>query len=122
MQARAASSPPLWNISDQRSNDLMSGFYRFLKSGLSKDEALRKAKMQFVDNSNQLAHPYFWAGFVPMGDMNSVEMAGPKKRNGLLLEYLGGLIVAIAFGVWFISRKKKTLEYKLKKKLTFSDY
>lgn len=91
----------LWNISDQRSNDLMSGFYRYLKSGLSKDEALRKAKMQFVNGADQLAHPYFWAGFVAMGDMAEVEMTEPGGIKNWMKWGLGMLFAAAAFGVWF---------------------
>ena len=91
----------LWNISDERSNDLMTAFYTELKKGASKDEALRHAKMQFVISKSNLAHPYFWAGFVPLGDMESVEFAAPGSFWGFPRWSLGLALVALLGGLVF---------------------
>lgn len=35
-----------------------------------KDEALRQAKLNYLKrNKGQAAHPFFWAGFIGIGDM-----------------------------------------------------
>jgi CHAT domain-containing protein len=63
----------LWSVSDATTKDLMLSFYRYLEKGLRKDSALRQAKLDYISQSNNLgAHPFYWAGFVPVGDMNSV--------------------------------------------------
>ena len=57
----------LWKIQDRSTAELMVGFYRSLKNGrLSKAEALRQSKLELIQKG-QLAHPYYWAGFVLMG-------------------------------------------------------
>jgi hypothetical protein len=44
-------------------------FYKELKSGLKKDEALRQAKIKYLNTANRTKlHPYYWAAFVPFGD------------------------------------------------------
>lgn len=93
----------LWNISDQRSNDLMAAFYRQLRDGKPKDAALRQAKMAFVGKNGQLAHPYFWAGFVPLGDMSAVEMAPPRFWSDFPV-LPAALVVLAGIGIAFRRR------------------
>jgi len=58
----------LWNVNDSATATLMESFYRNLRRGLTKSEALHRAKLSILHNS-QLSwrHPYFWAGFVLEG-------------------------------------------------------
>jgi CHAT domain-containing protein len=58
----------LWNIDDEATQQLMVAFYTHLKAGLSKAEALRAAE---IDVRKQHPNPYYWAGFVLMGDPGS---------------------------------------------------
>ena len=57
----------LWQADDQATKDLMQDFYVYLKDGLEKDEALRQAKLDYLDRAD-LTHPHFWSGFVMIGD------------------------------------------------------
>ncbi|MEL7340398.1 MAG: CHAT domain-containing protein, partial [Bacteroidota bacterium] len=60
----------LWSINDAASSILMPDLYEGLQAGMSKDEALREAKLRYIQQSDQLgAHPFYWAAFVPIGDM-----------------------------------------------------
>ena len=61
----------LWNVNDTATAELMTAFYRNLKRGLPKDEALRQAKLELL-HGKQLSwrHPYFWASFVLTGERN----------------------------------------------------
>jgi hypothetical protein len=44
-------------------------FYDNLKKGYSKSEALRKARIDFLKNSDQLrSHPYFWSALIVYGN------------------------------------------------------
>jgi CHAT domain-containing protein len=57
----------LWSVSDASTADLMSGFYRALRSGATKDAALAAAQRAFIRDP-RLGHPYHWAAFQLSGD------------------------------------------------------
>ena len=60
----------LWKIADDRTAELMDVFYQYLGEGRTKDEALRLARMRYLEQSNvRSCHPFYWAAFVPQGDM-----------------------------------------------------
>lgn len=56
-----------WKVADQSTATLMVAFHRYLRQGLAKDEALRRA-MALVRENRATAHPYYWAPFFLMGD------------------------------------------------------
>lgn len=56
----------LWTIHDRYSGPLMSRFYsKLMKRG--KAEALAEVQRGFIQDK-RISHPYFWAGFVAIGD------------------------------------------------------
>jgi CHAT domain-containing protein len=55
----------LWSVNDEATAVLMGAFYRHLRAGASKAEALRRAQ---VETRAQYPHPYYWAAFVLTGD------------------------------------------------------
>ena len=57
----------LWEIMDKSTSQLMTEFYRQLKAGKRKDEALQQAQVKLLKNS-PYRHPYYWAPFVLVGD------------------------------------------------------
>jgi CHAT domain-containing protein/Tfp pilus assembly protein PilF len=66
----------LWNVNDESTSLFMEHFYTALKEGLTKAEALRKARcelmqMRIKENATSeeesLASPYFWAPFILVG-------------------------------------------------------
>lgn len=57
----------LWSVNDQSTSLLMIEFYKHLKAGDSKAEALRQAQLT-VRAMPQYRHPYHWAGFVLFGE------------------------------------------------------
>ncbi|MEP6646137.1 MAG: CHAT domain-containing tetratricopeptide repeat protein [Saprospiraceae bacterium] len=60
----------LWNVNDKSTSQIMTGFYKWLLKGMRKDEALRQSKLDYLKNtSSRNRHPYFWAAFIPAGDM-----------------------------------------------------
>ncbi|QGY46733.1 CHAT domain-containing protein [Maribellus comscasis] len=63
----------LWEVEDNSGTKIMSSFYKFLKKGKNKDEALRLAKLEYLENANsRLAHPHYWLGYVSIGDNTSL--------------------------------------------------
>jgi CHAT domain-containing protein len=55
-----------WKIDDKYSSDFMIRFHQSVSKGLSYSEALREAKLHFLENEKTAA-PRFWAGFVLFG-------------------------------------------------------
>ena len=63
----------LWNVGDQSTRQLMADFYGELKNGQAKNVALAEAKRHFLETNPGLAsHPFFWAGFVAIGDVEKL--------------------------------------------------
>ena len=56
----------LWLIDDRSTALLMSHFYRELKAGITKAEALRRAQLSLLQGNYH--HPRFWAAFVLLGN------------------------------------------------------
>jgi CHAT domain-containing protein len=57
----------LWAVNDESTSLLMTEFYKSLRAGASKVEALHQAQAT-VRSKPQFSHPYFWSGFVLFGD------------------------------------------------------
>lgn len=65
----------LWSVPDNATQQIMVSFYKHLKDGNDKAEALKKAKQDFLNSSKEvmsLKHPYYWAGFVVSGDISPI--------------------------------------------------
>jgi CHAT domain-containing protein len=56
----------LWQVDDNATRELMTGFYSRLEAGEGRSEALRQVQLQMLRKS-RTSHPYFWASFVPTG-------------------------------------------------------
>nr|MBX2876370.1 CHAT domain-containing protein [Saprospiraceae bacterium] len=63
----------LWSANDHSTAQIMEYFYAHLKDGLSKKEALRQAKLQFLSSQKDPlnTHPFYWATFIPIGDLET---------------------------------------------------
>lgn len=83
----------LWEVPDKETAVLMETFYRHLKKGHSRAEALALAKRDFLAAHPMKSHPFFWAGFVVNGH------AGPLvSQKDLVSDWLlgvGGLAVGL---------------------------
>jgi len=53
----------LWSVSDSATKDLMVEFYQNINKGMSKNEALRQAKLSQIQR-----HPFYWSPFILIGD------------------------------------------------------
>jgi CHAT domain-containing protein/Flp pilus assembly protein TadD len=55
----------LWAVDDKATQLLMVDFYQNLKQGMTKGEALQKAKLKLIAD---YPHPFYWSAFVLIGD------------------------------------------------------
>ncbi|TRX62615.1 CHAT domain-containing protein [Fulvivirga sp. M361] len=89
----------LWQADDQAAFDLMKVFYQGIDEGLPKDEALRKAKLAYIDTHDNI-HPYFWANFVLIGDDKPIAMDEWPKMFYFILAFMVLIIIVL------LARKK----------------
>jgi len=86
----------LWPVEDQVSSVLVKEFYKNLSQGKNKIEALRQAKLKFLEDADPLrAHPYFWASYVNIGDMTPIVDKTSAGFDGyyLIISLLGLVIL-----------------------------
>lgn len=89
-----------WNINDESTSILMTQFYQYLAEGERKDVALRKAKLNFLENANEIqANPFYWGGFVIVGDTSPI--------NNYQFNYWALLLVIPPLVLFRLSRKKR---------------
>lgn len=61
----------LWKVNDIATEQLMGEYYRHLKQGEGRAQALRSAQTMLRSNL-ATAHPYYWAPFIPVGDWRPI--------------------------------------------------
>jgi len=66
----------LWSADDAYTLKLMENFYAHLADGLDKASALRQAKLDLLATYGSQAQPYYWGGFVLVGDGASPVLLG----------------------------------------------
>ncbi len=101
MKAGARSSViSLWDVNDYASSHIMNTFYSLLAQGVSKPEALRSARLEYLRSHDELMqHPFYWAGFQYYGDAGSLVAAKTKFSITWLLAVmlLGGLAAYVIY-------------------------
>ena len=97
----------LWKVSDKSASEIMINFYKHLNKGHEKDKALRLAKLDYLNTTTDpmLKHPFFWATFVPVGNMEPIIS---KSNNQVWLIIIG--VILFLSAVYYVnyqrSRKK----------------
>ncbi|MEM7550738.1 MAG: CHAT domain-containing tetratricopeptide repeat protein [Bacteroidota bacterium] len=93
----------LWQVSDRSTSELMDLFYDLLDGGMNKDEALRQAKLKYLESSEEiLAHPSFWAPFIIMGKTEAIQLK--RKSNAYTWFITLGILAMIGAGFFIIRR------------------
>jgi hypothetical protein len=95
----------LWKVPDQITTTIMKNFYENLNDGLSKDEALQAAQVKFLnENSDPLyRHPYYWAGFVVIGDTSPLL----SKPNTTTYFIAGVFMVAVTTMLIYVKKRRR---------------
>ena len=94
----------LWSVNDQSTAELMQYYYQQLKKGLPKHQALRQAKLMYLANqeSSEKLHPYYWAGFVHLGDFQPIFLTNTTS----LKDYFFLTLLALSIVCFFLFKKK----------------
>lgn len=92
----------LWEVEDNPGAEIMTAFYTNLKEGMPTDEALWKAKLNYLEHAAILnSHPYFWSTFVSIGKSETIDMV---DHFGLFIGIAAVLCIGII--ITLIARKK----------------
>jgi len=84
----------LWQVTDKSSSELMTSFYKYLKRGRSKQEAMRLAKIDYLEQADDLtSNPYFWSGFVVLGDGSPIYNKSGFTYWTIVIVIFAGLLV-----------------------------
>jgi CHAT domain-containing protein/Tfp pilus assembly protein PilF len=62
----------LWKVDDEGTRNLMIDYYRRLKSGQGRSEALRQTQLKMLSSKDR-QHPYFWASFIESGEWANLD-------------------------------------------------
>ena len=92
----------LWSINDAKTKEIMESFYHYIKKGKAKDTALRKAKLEFIQKNGRAAHPFYWAAFVPIGDMTAIDVGDNMPYIPIMI----GIILFFLLIIFYIRRIK----------------
>ena len=104
----------LWPVDDLSTNRLMDHFYQNLASGFRKDEALRQAKIEYINEADNVkSNPFYWAGFVSIGSPDSVNL--PSKTNYALWMIA---FVVLVIAIILVYQKKGLNWQKIKKAIS----
>lgn len=101
----------LWQVNDNTTSEIMKNFYANLSNDMYKDQALRQAKLKYIQAAKGIAaHPAFWSPFIMIGNTTAIDLktktTDDDKENMLWLT--GGLLASLTIGggIWARRRKK----------------
>ncbi|MCF7560565.1 CHAT domain-containing protein [Sabulilitoribacter multivorans] len=93
----------LWKIDEQSSAKIIELFYDNIKNGLPKDQALQKAKIDYIVNAEgRTVAPQYWAGLVLIGDTAPIDL----QITSYLIWYILVTVFIILALVFFLKRRK----------------
>jgi len=92
----------MWEIEDRSGAEIVKSFYKYLKRGATKSNALRKARMEYLKSSDMLrSHPYFWSSLVIYGNN------APLYHHVTLLTIIAPVVFLVSFLLFLHYRKPR---------------
>jgi CHAT domain-containing protein len=100
----------LWQVNDYSTGEIMRHYYTALAQKTPKDEAIRKAKLNYLEAapSSQAAHPAYWAAFVPVGDNKAITLyckSGWTFDDYVNLSFIFGATLLVLVAIWWRLKK-----------------
>lgn len=92
-----------WEVNDETSAAIIDRFYYYLSRGDSKDEAMNRARIEYIRNNPPMcSNPYYWAAYEVVGDNT------PVTHNKRAYAVMFGIIVILAagFAVFYLRRRR----------------
>ena len=93
-----------WEINDEASAAIITRFYFHLSKGKEKNEAMRLAKLDYLNvSSPAFKNPYYWAAYEVLGDN------APVARNLIGYGIIIVLVVILSGGVVLFYFKRRRI-------------
>ena len=86
----------LWDVNDKYTSYFMKDFYKHLAEGMSKAEALRNTKKDFIRKYS--ANPYYWSAFVLSGNPSGI-----KVQEASTFQLMPFLLIVLVLGLLFVA-------------------
>lgn len=98
----------LWSVNDQATSNIVESFYKYLKEGKDKDEALHLAKMDFINEGNNMtSHPFLWSPYIFIGDTAPLDLGAKIPWLYIAIGVGAIALLAIAFKLMKGNSKKE---------------
>ena len=95
-----------WSVEDCTTKGIMKNYYEELSNGVTKDKALKSAKIDFLQNADRLhAHPFYWAPFVQFGNISPLDFTASFSLFSWRFVFLYLSVILILFSVFKFWRK-----------------
>lgn len=94
----------LWKIDEKSSAQIIENFYGYIKKELPKDEALQKAKLDYIATAQgRTIAPQYWAGLVLIGDTSPIDL---QTTSSSLIFWIVGFVIILLLVLVF--KKKRS--------------
>jgi CHAT domain-containing protein len=97
----------LWSVDNLSTYHLTELFYKYLARGLPMDEALQKAKLEFMQESpKEKALPFYWAGAILAGKTDPIQLKKSASSTFIVLSIIVSCCTLVfAYALW--SRRRR---------------
>jgi hypothetical protein len=93
----------LWKADEQTIYSISARFNQYLSEGMTKDEALQKAKLYFIQkNDNGKLLPYYWANMIVIGNTDAINLITTNTYWWWIIAGVSAILILL----FFVSRKK----------------
>ena len=103
----------LWKADEQTIYSISEKFNEYLSQGMTKDEALQKAKIYFIQNNSNSEKllPYYWANMILIGNTDAINFT--VSQNNYWWWIAGGLLIIAAI-CFIVFKKNQTKKRRIK--------
>ncbi len=93
----------LWSVDDRSTSLIMTDFYDGISGGSRIGNALRKAKLKYLEEANEItASPLYWAGMVSYGCQDPVTI---NDKSGFGVLHFIIIILLLMTPIYFVLKK-----------------
>jgi CHAT domain-containing protein len=97
-----------WAVEDRSGVVLMKNFYKRIAEGKPRHEALRLAKLDYLEKSDMLtSHPHYWASYMNVGAISPISNPGPNGSKWLFI-LLPALVIISVIAIFYRKRRLKS--------------
>lgn len=85
----------MWSIRDQTASELTKSFLVQLNEGVPRDEALRRAKVTYLNTKD--SNPAVWGSLILFGDYEAIQAGSYSKERMYFITFLLVLSLILIF-------------------------